>query len=116
MADATTTIVLVPRFTMLAGVFTFKCAAVHVRAFGKALMTLWRGGGVGADSVTFRVEVSPDLEHWEQIASVVADDDVEERLHFDFAAEWMRITMQVVGTEPTVCTWAISQFTKRVGV
>ena len=115
MDDATTTFVLLPRYTSFAGATTFACAPINARAFPLASLTLWRGGGVAVDDVDFVLEGSQDLQEWEELVAVTPDDDDETLRDVELDREWIRLTVTVNGTDPTVCAWALGEFVKRVG-
>ena len=114
--DDATTLILFPRYTSLAGATSFASAPLNVRGFSFASLLFWRGGGVNLTDLTFTVEGSQDLKNWETLGTTSPNDDIETALGFSIDREWLRVVAAPTGTNPTVCVWAMGQFTKRVGV
>ena len=110
MNDQTDQVLLIPRYTSMAGdVYT---APINVRSYSEAQISVWRSGGldgIGASDVI--VQESPDLEHWSDNGSTIGTVAGETTDSRGFRLDWMRL--KVSGDPLTY--WAVGNFVRRQG-
>jgi hypothetical protein len=107
-------IVLIPRFTALAGTTEFVTPPLPVRVFEAADITVWRSRGLGATppEMTVAVQQSTDMQTWNDIGFGFTFDEAEaeETQEFAFRLEWMRLRVQLTGDFPGLTAWAVGNF------
>lgn len=108
-------LVLLPRFTTLAGATTFRTVPVDVSSYGGAQFQVWRGPfrtSSGTPTPTFKVqfEESLDTQSWALGPSIPGTYDVGEYetkfFSYSFRLRWFRLAVIVAGTGPLVTCWA----------
>ena len=121
MSGTVQKVVLLPRFTTFVGAGDFLTAPVNVRQFAQGLISVWRGRESvvpGLDDFTVTLQESPDLEIWNDVASLVPDANEELSATADFDLEWVRlkINLSLDGSpaqEPSVTCWAVANLVPR---
>jgi len=105
-------VILLPRFTAIAGEGSFLTAPLNVRAYAYAMFHFTVVSGLGATPPTVEVfvEHSPDLEHWEAIGDAL---DIGEPSLRDFSFEWVRLRIEVSGDDPAFTCWCVGEFVVR---
>jgi hypothetical protein len=113
--------VLLPRFTSLVGSNAFHTAAMNVRQFASATISVWRGQECGSNLSAFdvRLQESADLSIWSDVGSSfspAAHQEVSEARDLD--VEWIRLVIELVpinpgGTPPAVTCWAVANLVPR---
>lgn len=112
MTEVVDRILLVPRYSSLAGAGTFYSAPILVRDYGQANFYFAKVAALGSPAALLEVvvEESPDLEIWESIGSPLTLDAPDVR---EFRFEWIRMRMTVGGADPGVTCWCIGEFVRR---
>ena len=116
--DSEIRIVLFPRYTAVYGTVTLFTPPINVRAFEKAIITAWRGEGIGSTpaDVGFHMEQSADLGIWNAGPSFSpASAGGEEIQETAFSLEWARLGATVSGASPGTTVWAVGVFVLRSG-
>jgi hypothetical protein len=108
-------IVLIPRYTSLVGPGTFYFPAVNVREFCHADVSFWRGNEFGIIGVLqVRLEASPDLATWSELASFTAAAGSEDCEPVNLTMDWLRPVVCVQGgTYPAFTCWSVGDFERR---
>lgn len=109
------TIVLLPRFTCLAGATTFTTVPLDVSQFGAIQFQVWQGGICDQQGVNPKFQVSLeesiDAQHWALGAGsptpyVVAADEIRFFSH-SFRLRWFRLKVELPeSSAPIVTCWA----------
>jgi len=111
--------VLLPRYTALYGTTPFYSAPLNVKGFSKALISAWRGTGLGSTPATveFQFEQSADLGLWHAVGGTFtpASANAETTVTKDFVFEWVRLKATVSGSDGSrgVTVWAVGAFVPR---
>ena len=119
MASVRDRIILLPRFTTLAGEGNFTTQAMNVAAYESAEISVWMGRIVGDGSVAAEIEESTDRVVWSLCAgtsSVGMIPLTEELLTPDFSKAWMRLKMLLsagIDASPIATVWAAGFANKR---
>jgi hypothetical protein len=112
-------LVLFPRYTALYGALPFYSAPVNVKGFARALISAWRGTGLGGTpaTVAFELQQSADLGLWHAIGSTFTPTNPGEDVAVakDLLFEWVRLKATVSGTAPYegATVWAVGAFVPR---
>ena len=118
MAGLLVPVVFLPRFTGLIGSTGFYTLPIDVAAYYELRLSLWRGPIVGTGT-NFGVTASEsiDREHWSAIAggsNLDPGTDDEEEYVLALSKRWLRLLVQVGGTNPGTTCWAAGYLVKRV--
>lgn len=114
--------VLLPRYTALYGTVPFYTAPINVKGFAKALVSCWKGAGIGATpaDLNFELQQSADLGLWHVVdaAFTPANPDEDLTVTRELLFEWVRLKATVSGTAGSqgVTVWAVGAFVPREGV
>lgn len=117
MANVRDRLILLPRFSTLAGAGDFTTQAINVSAYEGADVSVWMGRMVGAGgSATATVQESTDQAVWVTCAGtseVALSDNSEQTLTPTFARPWMRLKVNLAGTAPVMTCYAVGYLEKR---
>ena len=116
MPAANVPLVLLPRYTGLAGATTFRTVALDVNDYVNAVVNLWRGKLIGTFfKATF--EESTDQIEWTTCGGTTGDFDPGEETEAQVVAHlqkrWFRIAIEITGTNPGVSCWAVGGLERR---
>lgn len=118
MPGANVPLVLLPRFTCLAGATTFRTVPLDVNDYANATVNLWRGALAGTTptlGVTF--EESTDQNTWTTCGGTVLDldpgEDEEVQVVAHLQKRWFRLVVELDGTDPGVTCWAVGALERR---
>lgn len=118
MSQLVTPAVLIPRFTSIVGSpQTFLTLPIDVSAYEKGQLTIWRGPLVGsAPIVSFSFLESTDRNVWSLVPSTSPDDpgaDNETQYLLELTKRWLRVNIQVGGTNAGMTCWIQGFFLNR---
>ncbi len=127
MAGELVPLVMIPRFTTLAGppatLFDgFSTIGMDVSEYDGATINIWRGAIVkqsGSPSPAFKVncEESTDQNTWSACTDTSADTTVSENEEKQFvpvfSKRWFRIRIKLEGDNPIVTCWAVGFLEQR---
>ena len=109
-----TPIVMFPRFTTIAGIASFKTAALNVERYSDGWGTVWRGeilGGGLTPSFEITMQESEDQQTWftcgGSAAAADPGQDEERSLDFSISTRWLRAKIVLSGDEPVVTCWMV---------
>lgn len=120
MQTAVERIVLLPRFTALAGETTMYTAPVDVRRFAECYLVCWQSKGLGSGSgsrATFQIQESADLENWHDSGSAFpgggwsAGEEWVEQI--SPVLPWIRVKVTLNGAVKGVSVWLAGEFVPR---
>ena len=108
-------IVIFSRYTPFVGPGPTYSGPLDVRLFSGGTFVGWQGTGLGltAAEVEYTMEMSQDLEHWIDAASVAPSAGAEEAQAVDFEYPWMRWRADVTGIDPGVTGWLVGEIVFR---
>jgi hypothetical protein len=117
MAQVRVPLVLLPRFTTLAGAQAFYSLAIDITAYQQLDLTLWRGPLLGT-SPTFAAFVyeSLDREHWFEASGLQGVDPgtaTETAYVWVLTRRWLHFRVELTGTSPVATCWAAGFLSKR---
>ena len=117
MNGALVPVVLLPRYSTYFGAGDFTTVPLNVEAYSKGTITLWRGRLLGTtpafkayfedshDTVTW-TPFNPSGEDPGNVSSMI--------VRFDLARRWLRVRIDLDGTQPAVTCWAVGTLELRV--
>ncbi|HLE97906.1 MAG TPA: hypothetical protein VI997_11090 [Candidatus Thermoplasmatota archaeon] len=115
MPAANVPLVLLPRFTGLAGATAFATVALDVNDYVNAVVNLWRGKAIGMFQATF--QESTDQIEWTTCGGTTAGfdpgEDTEAQVVAHLQKRWFRIVVSLAGTNPGVSCWAVGGLERR---
>ena len=91
-------LVLLPRYTTLAGPHTFTTTPIPVVDYAELEVAVWRGLIVGAGSVGFEMQESMDLATWYGIGGSDPGEDTEIIVTASITRAWLRARIAVIGS------------------
>ena len=116
MAGELTPVVLLPRYTTLAGIPSaglayFSTVAMDVTPFQNAIVSVWRGKVVGTAAVPkLNFEESSDGVNWTLCSGTTANFDPGENTEVQYTAplkkKWFRLTVELGNVTNTLTFWA----------
>lgn len=119
MASTRDRIILLPRFTTLAGEENFATQGMNVSAYESAEISIWMGRIVGEGTVTAEIEESTDGVVWSACAGTSSSGltpQTEVVLTPSFSKAWMRLVVKLipgVDLSPIITMWALGFADKR---
>jgi hypothetical protein len=119
MAGELVPLVLLPRFTTLAGEQDLYTVAMDVTAFEKALVNVWRGAMLGT-TPEFRVtfQESTDQFNWFTCGNTTANYQVtastETQFQPEFTKRWFRLKVTLVDSGAVATCWAVGFLEERL--
>jgi hypothetical protein len=107
-------VILIPRFTSYAGANTFLQAPMNIREYESAVFLYQLVATIGTigPSITVKVQESPDLSIWYDAGPALVSGDPETRT---FRFEWIRLHIEMSGTDPGFTCWCVGDFVRRRG-
>jgi len=109
-----TPVILLGRYTTLAGAHTFTTSPLHVSAFDRVELVFWRGNPVGvAAAFTLYLEGSLDKNTWRVLSQLSAQEDVEEEIGTDLGDPWFRARV-VISQDAAITCWLLGQLINRM--
>jgi hypothetical protein len=114
VADDVTKVVLLPRFSSFVGASTFNTPPMSVGEYASANVNAWRANLFGG-SPTFQVVVqqSLDLSTWYNLATISPSANAEAAAAVTLTMAWLRLSVTLGGTTPSVTCWVVGDFLKR---
>jgi hypothetical protein len=107
-------VILLPRYTTLVGKTDFITAPINVRPYAEANISFWRGNELGTvTSLTVTVQESPDLTEWKSLQTFSTAADTEETKSASFTMDWIRLKVEIDGSEPSITCWCVAEFVRR---
>jgi len=112
-------VILLPRFTTLAGVENFDTQPMNVAAYESGEIAVWMGPLLGTGTVTAEFQESTDGVVWSQCggsASSLVTPQTEILLTPEFSKAWMRLRMILnigTGDSPIATVYAVGNLDKR---
>ena len=109
MAGELVPLVLIPRYTTLAGDSTFTTVAIDVTAFEKAIANTWRGKASAA-GFSIKFEESTDQESWTTCTNGTGGDpgsETEAQYTPTLTKRWFRASVTLTGTDPVITCWCL---------
>lgn len=119
MAGRLTPVVLLPRFTTLAGADTFRTIGMDVTEYSSGLINMWRSPLVGASpTFAFLFEESSDQAVWTACAFTPSETDPgaddETQYTVTLKKRWLRLSITLGGTSPVATCWAVGFLEERL--
>jgi hypothetical protein len=101
------------RFTALAGPGAVRTPPMNVRAYSRANVTFRLVSALGAmfPAVTVRLQESPDLDVWEDVGAPLSHLGETDTRSFRF--EWVRLEVDVSGGDPGITCWCVADLVRR---
>jgi len=109
-------IVFVPRFTGLYGPADLYTVPVNLREFASMELCVWSSSGNGSTPATaqYLLQQSTDLENWHDVGNELAPaGNAEMVAERSLDLEWVRLRMQIDGTDPGATGWAVADCVPR---
>jgi len=110
MAGELVPLVLIPRYTTLAGAATFTTIGMEVTDYEAALVNVWRGPLSGGGTFAASFEESSDGVTWATCTNGTGGDpgsETEVQYNPTLKRRWFRIKVVLTGTNPVVTLWAL---------
>lgn len=115
MAGELTPLVMLPRFTTLAGAATFTTIAMDVTDYQTAILNFWRGKMVANTTFAVTCEESTDQETWTTCAGTNCSgfdpgELTEDQASATLKKRWFRLKVVLAGTGgayPEATCWAV---------
>lgn len=117
MAGTFVPLVLIPRYTTLAGATTYTTVGMDVSDYEKAVVSYWRSAGVnllGAPTVLF--QESTDQLNWTTCAGGPFTDpgaNSEAQYQPELTKRWFRISVELATADTAVTLWCIGFLMQR---
>jgi hypothetical protein len=116
MPGANVPLVLLPRYTGLAGETTFRTVPLDVNDYVNAVVNIWRGKAIGG-TPTWTFEESTDQITWTPCGGTTEDyslaEDTEVQVVAHLQKRWFRLVVELAGTDPAVTCWAVGALERR---
>jgi hypothetical protein len=118
MAGELVPLVLLPRYTTLAGASDFTTVGMDVSDYVGAQLGCWRGSLIGSGGPTFAIvfEESTDQDTWTTCNSGSGGDPgagTEAVYRPEFVKRWFRARVTLSGTNVSVSCWAVGFLERR---
>jgi hypothetical protein len=116
MAGELVPLVLIPRYTTYAGATSFETIGMDITEYEQAILSFWRGAGVGMTSVTITCEESIDQLNWTTCGGGPFSDpgaSTEGQFEPTFSKRWFRIKLTLAGSGPVLTCWCIGFLMRR---
>ena len=120
MPGQLTPVVLLPRFTTLSGADTFSTIGMDVTEYSSAFINLWRGplNGTNSPTYAFLFEESSDGVNYTPctISPSETDPGADDETQYEVTLKkrWLRLSITLTGTNPSVTTWAVGFLEERL--
>jgi hypothetical protein len=119
MPGPLTPVALLPRFSSFLGSGSYLSVPMNVEGYAKGTMTVWRGQQPGTSSPSFNLffEDSHDAVTWSSLNGSGTDPGASNStiVRFDLARRWLRVRVELTGTDTGITCWAVGLLEQRTG-
>jgi len=118
MAGELVPLVMMPRYTTLAGASTFTTIAMDVTQYQTAILNVWRGRLITSGTFACTCEESTDQDTWSDCAgtNTVSYDPTQEtegQVSATLKKRWFRLRIVLGGTDSQATLWAVGFLEQR---
>ena len=106
-------VILLPRYSSFSGATLFRVPPIYVRPYGDVVVHAWRATGMGVGTMSLTIEQSVDLETWHTLDVLTLAADTEASTGLELTDDWLRVTAQLTGTDPSTTCWALADLVQR---
>ena len=117
--NTTIPVVLLGRYTTIAGEGDFTSVPISVAGYSKIELTVWRGEFADAGyGYRLALEESMDQDTWEELAVITPTSAGETPITEDLSRSWLRVIVNLAqsGSDfPVIATYAVGLLIARLG-
>ena len=118
MAGELVPLVMMPRYTTLAGASNFTTIAMDVTDYQTAILNVWRGKLIAGTTFTVSAEESTDQEVWTACSGTNCTNydpgqEAEGQVSATVKKRWFRIRVTLGGGDPQATAWAVGFLEQR---
>jgi hypothetical protein len=112
MAGELTPLVMLPRYTTLAGASSFTTIAMDATDYQTAILNVWRGKLKASTTFAITAEESTDQEVWTTCSGTNCSaydpgEATEGQVTATIKKRWYRVKVVLTGTDPFITCWAV---------
>ena len=117
--NTTIPVVLLGRYTTIAGQGDFTSVPINVVGYSKIELTVWRGEFADAGyGYRLALEESMDQDTWDELAVITPTSAGETQINVELSRSWLRVlvNLAVPGSEfPVIANYAVGFLIARLG-